>query len=119
MTGKMALAVKLAGVVAATLSAASALAAVTISKVAEYDIDNLGCGGIVYLGGNNYYLLQDHDDSTKKATLYPATIQVDPSTGKITNNLKSDIATAGKTRLILSDDASLPAKAFYLISVSR
>ena len=64
-------------------------------KVAEYDIDNLGCGGIVYLGGDNYYLLQDHDDSTKKATLYPATIQVDPSTGKITNNLKIDIATSG------------------------
>ena len=95
MMGKTALVTKLAGVVAATLSAASALAAVTITKVAEYDIDNLGCGGIVYLGGNNYYLLQDHDDSTKKATLYPATIQVDPSTGKITNNLKSDIATVG------------------------
>lgn len=94
MTGKTALAVKLAGVAAATLSAASALAAVTITKVAEYDINNLGCGGIVYLGGDNYYLLRDHDDSNK-ATLYPATIQVDLSTGKITNNLKSDIVTVG------------------------
>lgn len=94
MTEKTALAAKLAGVVAATMTVASIRAAVTITKVAEYDISNLGCGGIVYLGGDNYYLLQDHDDSTKKATLYPATIRVDPSTGKITNNLKSDIATA-------------------------
>lgn len=92
---RFALVVKLAGVVMATLTATSALAAVTIKKIAEYDINNLGCGGIVYLGGDNYYLLQDHDDTTKKATLYPATIKVDPSTGKITNNLKVDIAAAG------------------------
>ena len=81
-------------VLAVALAATAASAAVTITKVEEYDIDNLGCGGIVYLGGDNYYLLRDHDDSNK-ATLYPATIQVDPSTGKITNNLKSDIATVG------------------------
>ena len=34
-------------VLAVALAATAASAAVTITKVEEYDIDNLGCGGIV------------------------------------------------------------------------
>ena len=66
--------------------ALTASAAVTITKVGEYDIEPYhGCGAIAYLGGDNYWLLSDHADGTGKPTLYPATITVDPKTGAITD----------------------------------
>lgn len=63
----------------------TAWAEVKLTKVAEYDIPKLGCGGIAYLGGNNYLVLQDHSDSTQagNATVFPTTINVNGDTGTL------------------------------------
>ena len=46
---------------------------VTLTKIGEYDISVNGCGGITYLGGDQYYVVRDHNDDNV-AELYPLTI---------------------------------------------
>ncbi len=60
-------------------------AAVSMSKVGEYDITVNGCGGITYVGGNMYYVVRDHNDNNV-GVLYPLTINTNPSTGAITSH---------------------------------
>lgn len=55
------------------------------NPVGQYSIPVNGCGGIAYLGGDDYLILQDHDETTGKAMVYPATIRVDRNTGAITS----------------------------------
>ena len=55
---------------------------VTLTKIGEYDISVNGCGGITYLGGDQYYVVRDHNDDNV-AELYPLTITTNPSTGAI------------------------------------
>ena len=75
-----------AALVAAILaSSLTAQAAVSMSKIGEYDINVNGCGGITYAGGNTYYVVRDHNDNNK-AELYPLTINTNPSTGAITSH---------------------------------
>ena len=59
---------------------------VTLTKIGEYDIQVNGCGGITYLGGDRYYVVRDHNDSSPAvAELYPLTITSNPSTGAISS----------------------------------
>ena len=55
------------------------------NPVGQYSIPVNGCGGIAYLGGDDYLILQDHDETTGKAMVYPTTICVDRNTGAITS----------------------------------
>ena len=59
----------------AALCSVHALAAVTMSKVAEYDFAVDGCGGIAYAGGNQFYVLRDHG-ANGYAELYPLTTRL-------------------------------------------
>lgn len=68
----------------AALCSVHALAAVTMSKVAEYDFAVDGCGGIAYAGGNQFYVLRDHG-ANGYAELYPLTIGYNASSGAITS----------------------------------
>lgn len=68
----------------AALCSVHALAAVTMSKVAEYDFAVDGCGGIAYAGGNQFYVLRDHG-ANGYAELYPLTIGYNTSSGAITS----------------------------------
>ena len=65
------------------LAAFAAGAAVTMSKVGEYDFSVNGCGGITYVGGNQFYILRDHDDASNKAEVYPAALTINASSGAI------------------------------------
>ncbi len=71
--------------VAVFAGALAAQAAVSMSKVGEYDITVNGCGGITYVGGNTYYVVRDHNDNNV-GVLYPLTINTNPSTGAITSH---------------------------------
>ena len=55
------------------------------NPVGQYGIPVNGCGGIAYLGGDDYLILQDHDETTGKAMVYPATIRIDRNSGSITS----------------------------------
>ena len=68
----------------AGFAAYAAGAAVTMTKVAEYDFSVDGCGGITYAGGNRFYILRDHNDASNKAEVYPVTLTINASTGAIT-----------------------------------
>ena len=50
----------------------AASADVAMTKIGEYNISVDGCGGITYAGGNNYYVVRDHNDNNV-AVLYPLT----------------------------------------------
>ena len=62
---------------------------VAMTKIGEYNISVDGCGGITYAGGNNYYVVRDHNDNNV-AVLYPLTINTNPSTGAITSQTFGD-----------------------------
>ena len=81
----------------AALCSVHALAAVTMSKVAEYDFAVDGCGGIAYAGGNQFYVLRDHG-ANGYAELYPLTIGYNASSGAITSQTLGTAVQPGMLR---------------------
>lgn len=81
----------------AALCSVHALAAVTMSKVAEYDFAVDGCGGIAYAGGNQFYVLRDHG-ANGYAELYPLTIGYNASSGAITSQTLGTAVQPGTLR---------------------
>ena len=81
------------------LAAFAAGAAVTMSKVGEYDFGVNGCGAIAYAGGNQFYILQDHADAADGgdgyAKVYPYTLAINASSGAITSQTQGMPFTPG------------------------
>ena len=108
--------------------ALSASADVTLTKIGEYDISVNGCGGITYLGDDQYYVVRDHNDNNV-AELYPLTITSNPSTGAISyfdfgspvsligNGDTEGIAYDPATGYIWVSDESTPTIKEYLPSM--
>ena len=73
------------GFVGAALCArpVAAVGDVTLTKVAEYDFAVDGCGGLAYAGGDQFYVLCDHNKTTGYAEIYPLTLGIDKATGAI------------------------------------
>ena len=102
-------------------------AAVTMSKVGEYDFAVDGCGGITYAGGNQFYVLRDHNDTTGHAEVYPLTLEINQSTGAIvsqtlgsffqpgSNNDSEGLAyDPGRGTVWISDEAAPTIREFSL-----
>jgi len=80
------------------LTASAALCSlgdVTMSKIGEYAFSVDGCGGITYAGGNRFYVLRDHDDTSGKAQVYPLTLGYNATSGAITSQTLGTPATPG------------------------
>lgn len=71
------------------------VSAAKIEKLDEIGFSVNGCGGITYVGGSNYWILRDHDE-TGNAVLYSAQIDVDVAKKKITaSSVSSGIYLTG------------------------
>ena len=121
---------KIAGLVIGL--AVSVQAAVTISKVGEYDFAVDGCGGIAYAGGNSFWVLRDHNDDTKHAEVYPLTLEINSTSGAITsqtlgsyfqpgsNNDSEGLAyDPGRGTLWISDEATPTIKEFLTSGMAQ
>lgn len=108
------------------------LGAVSMSKVGEYAFAVDGCGGITYAGGNLFYVLRDHNDSTGHAEVYPLTLAIDSSSGAITsqtlgdyfqpgtNNDSEGLAyDPGRGTLWISDEATPTIKEFLTSGMAQ
>lgn len=113
-------------------SACAVQAAVTMSKVGEYDFAVDGCGGIAYSGGNQFWVLRDHNDDTKHAEVYPLTLEFNQTSGAITkqtlgeyfwpgsNNDSEGLAyDPGRGTLWISDEATPTIKEFLTSGMAQ
>lgn len=74
---------------------AAAVGDVTLTKVAEYDFSVNGCGGLAYAGGDQFYVLRDHNDTTGYAEIYPLTLGIDKTTGAILSQTLGGLSALG------------------------
>ncbi len=68
-------------------------AEVALTKVGEYDFAVNGCGGITSAGGNDFFVLRDHN-AANKAEVYPLALAFGP-TGAITEQTLGDPINPG------------------------
>ncbi len=73
----------------------AAVGDVTLTKVGEYDFAVNGCGGLAYAGGDQFYVLRDHDDTTGYAEIYPLTLGIDKTTGAILSQTQGGAVRPG------------------------
>ncbi len=67
---------------AIALRVAFADAAVSLTKLGEKDLGVEGCSGITHVGGDDFYIAQDHD-ANGNPTLHPVSIAIDRDDGRI------------------------------------